>query len=404
MSPRAAIRPTYVEVDLAALRHNTQLVSERARVPIYAVIKADAYGHGVLPVARALASLDCVSGFAVNLVEEALALRDADFQQAILVMGPALAGAYDAVVARALTPMVSTHTDLEQLARAAAERDRLIDVHVMVDTGMGRLGFSPADVPSVLDRCQSSSHLTLGGVCTHFACADTDDPDDPTSKTRVQMTAFRTLCDGLRDRGARDGVRLHVANSATVMRFSGRGLNVGGDVARVGLALYGNGAGTSTAGTSTAGGAVERRRLRQVMRLVTHIVQVRTVAQGETVSYGALWRAPRTTRVAVLPIGYADGVPRRLTGRADVLIDGTRCHVIGAITMGITMVDVTPLEHRVSVGDEVVLLGGQGSEHISTREFAKRAGCIEYEVTCGISKRVPRIYNGSTTDLQRESE
>jgi alanine racemase len=172
---------------------------------------------------------------------------------------------------------------------------------------------------------------------------------------------------------------LHTANSAATLRFA----RARRDLVRCGIALYGNGVQSS---------GEHGRGLRQAMRLVTHIAQIRRVRQGNAVSYGALWRAPYDARLAVLPIGYADGVPRRLTGRAEVLIAGRRCPLVGAVSMDIAIADITGLDQAAQVGDEVVLLGAQEQEHISVSEFAQWAQITEYEVTCGISIRVPRVH------------
>jgi alanine racemase len=329
-----------------------------------AVIKADAYGHGAVAAARALGSMADV--LAVSLVEEGVELREAGIDAPILVMGPALAGGHDEIVARDMTAMVSDLSDLEALADIGRARGAPVPIHLKLDTGMGRLGLMPGQIAAVPDG------VTVVALATHLACADTDDPADPTCMTLRQLALFDELTEVARRCGIDPPAR-HAANSAAALAFPRARLSA----IRPGLALYGNAADA---------------QLRGAMRLVTQIAQLRDVPARTTVSYGALWRAERASRLAVLPVGYADGFPRLLTGKADALVGGQRCPVVGAICMDVSVVDVTSLGDAAAVGDEVVLLGAQGRERITATELAARSGLIEYEVTCGISKRVPRIY------------
>lgn len=376
MIEESAIRPTRVEIDLDALRANAGLLRAASGTALYAVVKADAYGHGAPAVCRALAAGGQVSGFAVSLVEEGVELRDAGIGLPILVMGPAQAGGYDEIVHRDLLPLISSPGDLEGLSRAALRRGRRIAVHLKIDTGMGRLGILPGELGALIARLPSLPSVEVVGLATHFACADTDDPADPDCMTYAQLREFDEVVAMVRAAGL--GVRvLHTANSSATLLFPGARR----DLVRCGLALYGNGPRAPAHG------------LRQAMRLVSRIAQLRDLPAGATVSYGALWRASRPSRVAVVPIGYADGVPRRLTGVGQVLVGGQRCPLVGAVSMDIAMVDVTELAPAMAqVGADVVLLGPQGNDCITTRELAGWGGITEYEVTCGMSKRVPRVY------------
>ncbi len=373
------IRPTRLEIDLQLVRENAAALRRIAGVPVFAVVKADAYGHGAVAVARALDGSNDVAGFAVSLVEEGTQLRDAGITRPILVVGPALDGGYAEMIGCDMLPMVTDPADLEGLAKLGRRRGRPVPIHVKVDTGMGRLGISPGELPLVIRRAQTRGGVTITGLATHFACADSDRADDPDSLTRHQLIGFRAAIDAARAAGVMPEV-LHAANSAATLRFPEARF----DLVRPGIALYGN----SAAEADLPGDS----GFRQAVKLVTEIVQLREVAAGTTVSYGALWQAPRRSRLAVLPIGYADGFPRSLTGSAEVLIRGRRCPVVGAICMDIALVDVTELGDRVAVGDQVVLLGSQNGDRIRVAEFAARAHLIDYEVTCGISKRVPRVY------------
>ena len=375
-----AIRATRAVVDLGALRDNARLCRRAAGgAALAAVVKADAYGHGAVEASRALVQGGLADALAVSLVEEGVELREAGLALPlpILVMGPSMAGGYAEMVARGLTPVVSAPDDLEALADLGRQRGRPVEIHLKIDTGMGRLGIALDQSGPLVARALAAGGIDLAGICTHFASADLDDLDRATAVTGDQLSAFTRALAAVRAAGGQPRV-IHAANSAALLRFPAARF----DLVRPGLALYGNGL-----PPAPALGA-----LRQVMHLETQVAQLRQVGVGQAVSYGGLWRAERPSRIAVLPLGYADGYPRSLTGKAEALVRGQRCPVVGAISMDMTLVDVTGLGHDAQVGDAVVLLGAQGQERVSTAELAARSGLTEYEVTCGISKRVPRSY------------
>lgn len=369
------IRPTAVEIDLAALADNARAIAGLAGTSLCAVVKADAYGHGAPGVASALEAAGVIGSFAVSLVEEGVQLRDAGVRSPILVMGPAQRGGATETRARALTPVVSDAGDLDELAAAGP-----MTIHLKVDTGMGRLGVPDADAAAVAARATSLG-LEVAGVMTHLANADIDDPGEPACLTWRQLDRFAGVVQ--RVRAVAPGAVRHAANSSGTMLFPGARL----DLVRVGLALYGNGAWRTDA-------ALPAPR-RQAMRFVTHVAQLRHLAPGASVGYGSLWTASRPTLCAILPVGYADGLPRRVTGKGAVVIGGRRCPLVGAVSMDIAIADVTDVP-GVALGDEAVLLGSgagaHGTDTITTAEFAAWSGLTPYEVTCGISKRVPRVY------------
>ena len=373
------MRPTRAAIDLAALCHNAALIRRAAGgVALCAAVKADAYGHGAVAVSRALEEAGACAALAVSLVEEGTQLREAGVALPILVMGPALSGGYGELIARDLTAVVSDPADLDELAAIGRARGAPVAIHLKIDTGMGRLGIPAIDTGVVVARALAGGGLVLDGICTHFASADLPDLAAATTVTGEQLARFDRALAAAHVAGASPRV-IHAANSAAAFRFPAARF----DMVRAGIALYGNG---------PVAPAVEMGGLRQVMQLESEVVQIRAVGVGQAVGYGGLWRAERPSHVAVVPVGYADGFPRRLTGVADALVRGQRCPVVGAISMDMTLVDVTSLAHDARVGDAVVLLGAQGVESISTAELAERAGLMEYEVTCGISRRVPRIY------------
>jgi alanine racemase len=379
-----SIRPTRVEVDLDAVVHNAKLLRGVAGAALYAVVKADGYGHGAVPIARAIEHAGAADGFAVSLVEEGVVLRDAGIASPILVMGPSMHGGGDEIVARRLTPAIADPADWDEVARVARARAGApVDVHLKIDTGMSRLGLTSEAAVALAVR-GGADGLRVVGVMTHFACADVDDPEDPECMTYTQIDRFAAAVDAMRAVGAPIAIR-HAANSSGTMLFPQARF----EAVRCGLALYGNGRWSTDA-------QLPAPRC-QVMRLVTRIAQLRDVQTGATVGYGGLWMARRPTRVAVLPLGYADGLPRRAGTIGEVLIAGKRCPLVGAVSMDIAIADVTDLGAAVAPGDDAFVLGGpagDGLAAVMTAEVARWAGTTEYEVTCGISKRVPRVYVG----------
>lgn len=367
------IRPTRAEIDLRSVVENSRLVASWAGSQVMAVVKADAYGHGASAIALALEEAQSVLGFAVSLVEEGIELRDAGITLPILVMGPSIGDAYDSLVEFSLTPFLSDCRHIAPLEQAAAAASTHIGVHLKVDTGMGRLGIKPEKLDAVVTQVEQCASLRLEGIGSHLACADFDDPMQADSMTCQQLRIFREIVASLSGRK----LQFHIANSDGIARFSAACF----DFARPGIALYGNGA--------------RHEELSQSMRLVSAITQLRTIATGNSVSYGARWIAERESQVAIVPIGYADGLPRRLSGKGSALIAQTRCEILGTISMDMIVVDVTDCP-QAQIGDEVVLLGRQGKLDITVSEVAHAADISEYEVTCGISKRVPRVFvNGS---------
>jgi alanine racemase len=360
-------------VDLGLLRQNADLVSALVgpKVGLLAVVKADAYGHGALACARALEKK--VFGFGVSLVEEGVELRRGGIEAPIVVLGSFYGLSHRDVVAYRLTPVVSDVADLERFARAADElASPRVPFHLKIDTGMSRLGIRPEGVGDFVDRARRISGVELTGICTHLGEADGDDG----AFALAQLARFDEVRAGLAAGGVRPALA-HAANSAALVRFP----EARYDLVRPGLLLYGH----APAHAALAG-------LRPVLSLRSRIVSLRQVPAGTRISYAGLFTTARATTVATVPVGYADGYSRRLSGRAEVLVAGRRAAVLGAITMDMMMVDVTGLSAQL--GDEVVLLGAQGQERISAEDLAAWSGTIPWEIFCGVSKRVPRVYVG----------
>jgi alanine racemase len=362
------------EVDLAALRKNVDAVAARVgpEVGILAVVKADAYGHGALACARALERK--VWGFAVSLVEEGVELRRGGIEAPIVVLGSFYGFAHRDVIAYRLTPVVSDEGDVEKFARAGDEMAAgKIGLHLKIDTGMSRLGVRPEYLGQFLERLRETPGVELTGLCSHLSDADGDDP----RASEEQLHTFEVARGQVAAAGFHPTLT-HVANSGATRRFA----QARYDLVRPGLALYGH----PSSALNTYDG------LHPALTLKSRIVAQRDVGAGTRVSYGGLWQARAPSRIATVPIGYADGYTRRMTGQAEVLVGGRRCPVAGAITMDMCMVDVTQVDCKL--GDEVVLLGAQAGERISADELARWSGTIVWEIFCGISKRVPRVYVG----------
>jgi alanine racemase len=364
-------RPTVAVVDLDAVRHNVRALKP-PDVELMAVVKANAYGHGDVPVARAALEAGA-TWLGVALVEEGLRLRDGGVDAPILVLTEFPRGSDKEALAAGLTPTLYTEEGLGSLVEAAETVGRPAQVHVKVDTGMHRVGLAPELAPQLCLRIVEAG-LELEGVWTHLAAAE--EPDDPS--VRLQLDRFGEALEALAGAGIRPRYR-HAANSAAVLGIPQSHL----DLVRVGIALYG----------IVPGPALEGRAdLRPAMSLRSRVTLVKRVAGGEGVSYGLRYRLDRESTVATVPVGYADGYHRAASGRAEVLIRGRRYPVAGTVTMDQLTVDCG--DDPIRPGDEVVLFGAQGEEGIRAEDLAGWAGTIGYEVVCAVSERVPRVYRG----------
>lgn len=377
------MRPTVAHIDLRALRHNlAQARRLAAGRDLIAVVKADAYGHGAVPVARALAA-EGVSRFGVALVEEGRVLREAGLCGDIVVLGGFTVDQAAEIVDLGLAAAIFHHDHAAALDAAARRAGRVVPIHVKVDTGMGRLGFPFDTAAESVARLAQRAGLRLDGLMTHFADADLADP----AYAREQIARFDAVADAVRRAGLKIPTR-HAANSAALIKGpSGLGshpaehLSDGPlyDAARPGIMLYGCQPGPDVTGAE----------LRPVLSLTTKILLLKRVPADTPISYGRTFVTRRASLIAVLPIGYADGYPRALSNRGTVLIRGQRAPVVGRVCMDLTMVDATDVP-GVAEGDDVVLIGSQGAATVSAEAVAEAAGTIAYEILCGIGPRVPR--------------
>jgi alanine racemase len=370
------IRPTRAEIDLGALERNYRAVREWAPdLGVLAMVKANAYGHGAPAVAHRLEEAG-VRLLGVALVEEGIELRNAGVRAPILVMGGSYQGGYEVMVELDLTATVFREDHIDALAAAARRAGKQVAAHLKVDTGMGRLGASMAELPGVLERLRRHPELRLEGIASHFASADVQDAP----QTRDQLERWHEARRAVEEAGFRPELR-HLSNSSALLGLPEARRGDLFNLARPGLALY---------GLAPAPWLEDRAALSPVLSWKTGIIHLKEVPAGASVSYGATWTAERPSRIATLPIGYADGYWRAYSNRAQVLVRGRRAPVVGRVCMDMCMVDVTDIPDA-AVGDEVVLIGRQGSEAIRAGELAKIAGTIHYEVLCGVGARVPRV-------------
>ncbi|MBI4729721.1 MAG: alanine racemase [Acidobacteria bacterium] len=374
-SDGGAARPAWIETDLGAIRRNVERI--RARLSpgtgYLAVVKANAYGHGDVPVARAAIEAGA-SWLGVALVDEGIRLREAGTDTPVLLLHEPPPERADDVLAHDLTPSVFTEAGVAALGAAAERAGRATGVHLKVDTGLNRLGCPPWMLDSLAAALGKEPRLDVEAVFSHFAFAD--DPGNPF--IGEQMRRFDDACARLEQLGVRPRVR-HLANSAATLTRRDAHL----DLVRVGIATYGLAPGPGLAGI------VE---LEPALSLHARVAMVKRVPAGEGISYGLRYRLRRPSTVATIPLGYADGWSRALSGKAQVLIGGRRYPAVGTVCMDSFVVDLG--EDGCDVGDEAVLIGRQGAERIGAEELAEAIGTINYEIVAGLSARLPRIAHG----------
>lgn len=363
---------TYVRIDLDAIRENIETVRRKTGTAVMAVVKADAYGHGAVPVAQHLR--DICSFFGVSSAAEALELRQAGLDNPILILGHTPVDAFPLVVAQEIRPAIFRWEDALALSEEAQRQGKTAKFHFAVDTGMSRIGFQAEEAAAELCcRIAGLPGLCPEGLFSHFATADCAD----LSKSREQARKFDWFCDLLKQRGLEIPIR-HLNNSAGLMNFTDQY-----DMVRCGIVTYG----------LYPSPEVDPKLLplKPALSWHSHVSHVKTLPAGREVSYGGLYVTREDTRVATIPVGYADGYWRSLSGRFYVLIHGRRAPILGRVCMDQMMVDVTHIP-QIQPGDPVTLVGHDGDEVITVEQIAGEAGSFNYEFICGISRRVPRVY------------
>ncbi len=370
---------TYVKIDLDVVEANFRAVAEKAGVPVMAIVKADAYGHGAVEVARALE--DKCAFFGVSSMLEALELRQHQIQNPILILGHTPPAAFPQAIRLGIRPAIFCQEDAKALSRVATELGMDAPFHIAVDTGMGRIGFQATyDDAVIAAQAAQLSGLRAEGLFSHFATADCAD----LSQATVQAQRFDQFDRWLKELGVNVPLR-HMDNSAGIMNFENHY-----EMVRCGIVTYG----------LYPSGEVDPAllALRSALTWHSRVTHVKQLAPGHGISYGATFVTSRDTLVATIPVGYADGYRRSLSGKFYVLIRGQKAPILGRICMDQLMVDVTDIPGVVP-GDKVVLIGSQGEQTITMEQIAEAAGSFNYEFVCGISRRVPRLYRrgGHTT-------
>ncbi len=367
----------YAKIDLDAIHNNLYaiqaLLSPSAR--IVAVVKADGYGHGAVPIACSIQDEDCLAGFAVATAEEALELRENGITKPILILGCVFAEHYPMLIAQKIRPTVFTLETAMQLSQAAREQQRKIPVHIKIDTGMSRIGM-PADAASIelIRQIASLPQIVTEGMFTHFARAD------ETDKTAAldQLSQFEYMIRLTKQAGVHIPY-CHCSNSAAIIDLPQANM----DLVRAGIILYG----------LWPSDEVQKDRicLQPVLELVSHVAYVKQLEAGKSVSYGGTYTATEPKKIATIPVGNGDGYPRSLSNKGCVLIHGKRAPVVGRICMDQFMVDVTQIPD-VKTGDRAVLAGTDGTQTLTLEELGDLSGRFNYEFACGLSKRIPRVF------------
>lgn len=338
-----------------------------------AVVKANGYGHGAVPVAGA--SLEAGAGsLGVATATEARELRDAGLDCPVVVLGPLTGAGLKTAVDAGAEVILWTFPFLKKLVRTAREKNRRVRVHVKVDTGMRRLGLYPRELPGFLDAARTEPEVELAAVMTHFATADEEDEEF----FRFQLRAFEDAAQAVLRTGTK--ARLHCANSAATIRYPQSHF----DMVRCGIAVY---------GLSPFQADAAADELKPALQLTSYVADIKPLDQGDAVGYGRAWTAPGATSIGLVPIGYGDGVNRRLSNNGRVLVGGRPRPIVGRISMDQITVDLGP-RPDAGIGDEVVLIGSQGDAAITAEEVAGLLDTINYEITCNISARVERKHTG----------
>lgn len=377
MPESSAHRPTIAEIDLDALEFNFGSVKSFVgeEIEYMSVVKADAYGHGSVECARRLAAAG-TDWFGVAIAEEGIELRNAGITQPILCLDGFWSGQESDLIEHSLTPVVFRPDHLRDLNDAALKRDVDVNVHVKIDTGMGRIGVRPEDVAEFASLLATLPNLKLEGLMTHFAVADDLSQND---FTNAQIKKFGDAVETFHAHGFRPryldmanspGAVAHPLSRAKMVRLGGVLYGLGGDVLPAGI---------------------EKPELRPVMAVRSAIALIKTIRPGETLGYGRSYVAESERRIATIPIGYHDGVCRSLSNRGKVIINGVLSPIVGRVSMDWIIVDVTDIS-EAKLGDIVTVIGGDGANMIHAEDIAQLTGTISYEITCGISKRVPRKY------------
>ncbi|MGN0334141.1 MAG: alanine racemase [Lachnospiraceae bacterium] len=377
----------YADIDLDAVTFNYEQMHQNLsdHTKMIAVIKTDAYGHGAVPIAKHIEKLDYLWGFATATVDEAAELRMAGIQKPILVLGYSFPESYETIVKYDIRQTVFSMEAAEGLSEEAVRQQKDVVFHVKLDTGMGRIGYQTAEEALTdLKKISKLPNVVLEGIFTHFAAADSADK----TYTNAQIQKYQEIVDVLSDAGIHFQLH-HCSNSAGIIDLA----QIKTELVRAGIISYGLWPSDEV--------TKDRVLLKPVLSLKSHVVYVKDVKPGTAISYGGTWIAKRTSRIATVPVGYGDGYPRSLSNKGYVIIHGKKAPIVGRVCMDQFMIDVTEVP-ETKAGDEVILLGTDGTLSITAEELGDLSGRFNYELVCDLGNRIPRIYRrkGEITEVR----
>lgn len=374
----ATYKRGYIQVDLDAIvanmRHMKEHIAECTKM--IGVIKTDGYGHGSVPIAHCLEKLDFMYGFAVATAEEAHVLREAGVQKPLLILGYTFPYSYEMLAKEDIRPTVFRYDTIPELAAVAKKLGKKIKVHIKVDIGMSRIGITPDEEGlRFVEAVMSQEGLEIEGIFTHFSKADMADRTD----TEQQLATFKGFLQMIEEQLKLQIPVKHCSNSAAILEYPDANM----DAVRAGITLYGLNPSDEVTG--------EALDLRPALSFFSHIVYLKTIQKGQSVSYGGTFTADKEMRIATVPVGYGDGYPRSLSNKGYVLIRGQKAPILGRVCMDQFMVDVSAIAD-VAEGDLVTLIGHDGEECISAELLGEMSGRFNYELVCDLSQRIPRVY------------
>lgn len=380
----------YIQVDLDAIVDNMRNMKANIaeNTKMIGVIKTDGYGHGCVPIARCLEELDFMFGFAVATPEEAYALRNVDVKKPILILGYTFPYCYEMLAKQEIRTAVFRYDTIPALADAAKKAGRPIKVHIKVDTGMSRIGITPDEEGlKFVEALMNQEGIEIEGIFTHFAKADEADRSD----AEMQLDRFVKFLEMIEERLHLNIPVKHCSNSAAILAMPEANM----DVVRAGITLYGLDPSDEVTGKALG--------LRPALSFYSHIVYIKTIHAGQSVSYGGTFQAEKDMRIATIPVGYGDGYPRALSSKGFVLIRGKKAPILGRVCMDQFMVDVSHIP-EAEEDDLVTLIGYDGDEHISAELLGEMSGRFNYELVCDLGKRIPRVYlrGGEPVDIREE--
>lgn len=371
-------RRVHADIDLDAVLFNFEQMNQNIpeKTKIMAVVKTDAYGHGAVPLAELMEPLENLWGFATATVDEALELRQAGITKPILILGYTFPECYSLIVEHEIRQTVFSYEMAKELSEEAVRQKKKAYVHVKLDTGMGRIGYQNAeDAAKDAAKMKELPMLEMEGVFTHFANADTEQKE----LTYRQMEKFEKMIRAMEAEGAVFPLK-HCANSAGIIESAGEQFNL----VRAGIITYG-----MWPSEEVRKDAV---RLKPILSLKSHVVYVKEIEAGTSISYGSTWTADCRRTIATVPVGYGDGYPRSLSNKGYVLIKGCKAPIVGRVCMDQLMVDVTEIPEQIQVGDRVTLIGKDGEQEITAEQLGELSGRFNYELMCDLGNRIPRIY------------